>query len=131
MDKEKILIIDDEMDVVLVLKRALAIEEYSVITAPSGNEGITAAKSHQPDLIILDRALGDMLGEEVAEELRQDMKTKCIPIVYLSALFSKTDEEEKLHMFNGSAMFAKPYNIKELVTTIEKLLREYKCYSNE
>jgi DNA-binding response OmpR family regulator len=129
MKKDNILIIDDEMDVVLVLKKALDMEEYSVITASSGNEGIATARAKLPDLIILDRALGDMLGEEVAEVLRNDAKTKGIPIVYLSALFSGADEEEKCHTFNGSAMFAKPYNIKELVETIEKLLRESKCCS--
>jgi DNA-binding response OmpR family regulator len=131
MNKETILIIDDELDVLLVLKKALDAEDYSVITAPSGNEGVAIARSKHPDLIILDRALGDMLGEEVAEILRNDPDTKGIPIVYLSALFSKTDEEEKCHCFNGSAMFAKPYNINELVTTIEKLLRESKCYSTK
>jgi DNA-binding response OmpR family regulator len=131
MDNETILIIDDEMDVLLVLEKALVVEGYTVITAPSGNEGLAVAKSKLPDLIILDRALGDMLGEEVAEELRNDPNTKGIPIVYISALFSKTDEEEKCHCFNGSAMFAKPYDMKELAVTIEKLLRESKCYSDK
>ena len=130
MSKETILIIDDETDVLLVLKKALDGEGYSVITAPNGNEGIETVRAKLPDLIVLDRALGDMLGEEVAEILSNDPDTKGIPIVYLSALFSKSDEEEKCHCFNGSAMFAKPYNINELVTTIEKLLRESKCNAN-
>ena len=105
-----------------MLEKALAAEEYHVITACSGNEGIASAKLKRPDLIILDRALGDMLGEEVAERLREDPKIKDIPIVFLSALFSKTDEVEKCHSFNGSKMFAKPYDMVELLAGVEKVI---------
>ena len=121
MNEKTILIIDDEMDLRLVLEKALTAEEYDVITA-SGNEGIASAKLKQPDLIILDRALGDMLGEEVAAKLQSYPKTKDIPIVFLSALFSKTDEVEKCHSFNGKPMFAKPYDMVELLAGGENVI---------
>jgi len=120
----KILIVDDEMDTRLLLEKGLIAEGYSVTTAYNGNKGLALAKLNRPDLIILDRALGDMLGEEVAARLKEDPKTKDISIIFLSALFSKKDEIKRCHTFNDSPMFAKPYDIEELVTTIEELLQK-------
>ena len=120
----KILIVDDEMDVRLMLEKRLSAEGYFVSTAYNGNKGLALAKSNRPDLIILDRALGDMLGEEVAARLKEDPKTKDISIIFLSALFSKKDEIKRCHTFNDSPMFAKPYDTEELVTTIEELLQK-------
>jgi DNA-binding response OmpR family regulator len=122
MNKKKILIVDDEMDMRSVLEKALTVEGYSIVTACNGNDGLVAIRSELPDLIILDRALGDMLGEEVAVRLKNDPKTKDIPIIYLSALFSKTDELEKGNSFNGNSMYSKPFEISELLTTIKELL---------
>ncbi len=122
MDKKKILIVDDEMDVRLVLQKSLASEGYSAITARNGIDALSLAKVEHPDLIILDRILGDMLGEEVAAKLQEHPKTKDIPVIFISALFSKTDEIDKDHSFGGNVMFAKPYNTEELMTAINKFL---------
>jgi len=122
MDKKKILIVDDEMDTRLVLEKGLAAEGYSVITAYNGNNALSLASSKPPDLIMLDSVLGDMSGEEVATKLRKDPKTKNIPIIFLSALFSKTDKIEKGYAFSGKKMFAKPYDMEKLLTAIEELL---------
>ena len=122
MDKKKILIVDDEMDTRLVLEKGLIAEGYSVITAYNGNNALSIARSKYPDLIILDRVLGDMLGEEVAAKLREGPKTRNIPIIFLSALFSKKDEVEKGYIFSNEKMFAKPYDMEKLLTTIEQLL---------
>ncbi len=121
---KRILIIDDEMDTRRTLEKGLSAKGYSVITARNGNDGITSAKSDYPDLIILDRALGDMLGEEVAGELKRDPQTENIPIIFLSVLFTKTDEAGRGGSFGGSTIFTKPYDIEELVTVIEKLIGE-------
>ncbi len=120
--EKKVLIVEDEMDVRSVLEKMLTKEGYSVITAYNGHNGLVSAKTERPDLIILDRVLGDMLGEEVATKLKEDIKTKNIPIIFLSALFSK--EEEKDPVFGGHTMFAKPYEKQELITAIRKLLQE-------
>ncbi len=122
MDKKKILIVDDEMDTRLVLEKGLTAEGYSVITAHNGNNALSIVRSKYPDLIILDRVLGDMLGEEVAARLRENPKTKDIPIIFLSALFSKKDEVERGHVFDNEKMFAKPYDMKKLLTVTEELL---------
>jgi len=122
MDKKQILIIDDNMDLRLMLEKRFTGEGYSVITAYNGNNALPLAKSEHPDVIVLDRVLGDMLGEEVAAKLRDDPETEDIPIIFLSALFSKEDETKSCHVFNGSHMFAKPYDVEELLAVIEKLV---------
>jgi len=123
--KKKILIVDDEMDTRLVLEKGLTAEGYSVITAYNGKNALSIARSKYLDLIILDRVLGDMLGEEVAAKLREDPRTKDIPIIFLSALFSKRDEMEMGHVFGDEKMFAKPYDMEKLLTAIEELLFAY------
>jgi len=121
---KRILIIDDEMDTRRTLEKGLSAKGYSVTTARNGNDGITSAKLDCPDLIILDRVLGDMLGEEVGNELKGDPLTENIPIIFLSVLFSKADEAGRSYSFGCSTIFSKPYDIEELVTAIEKLIGE-------
>ena len=126
--KKKILVVDDEKDVLLVLQRRLAAEGYSVITAENGRDAIISAASEHPDLVILDVALPDMLGGEVAAKLKEGIENKNIPIIFLSAMFSKTEESRKGHVVGSSMMFAKPYDMEELLTAIKKILggkREY------
>ena len=131
MDKKKILIVDDEIDTRLVLEKGLIAEGYSVITAYNGNNALSIARSKYPDLIILDRVLGDMLGEEVAAKLRKDPSTKNIPVVFLSALFSKKDEVERGHAFSDEKTFSKSYDMEKLLTAIEKLLSGCKSISHK
>jgi DNA-binding response OmpR family regulator len=120
--KRKILVVDDEKDGLLVLERTLAAERYSVITAENGRDAIIAAASEHPDLVILDVALPDMLGGEVAAKLKESIENKNIPIIFLSAMFSKTEESRKGHVVGSSMMFAKPYDRQELLTAIKKIL---------
>lgn len=121
---KKILIVDDEMDLRLMLEKRFIAEGYSVVIACNGKTALVLARSKPPDLIVLDCVLGDTSGEEVAAQLRQYPETKHIPIIFLSALFSKEDEVEKDHALNNSAVFAKPFDVNELLTAVEKLIKE-------
>ena len=76
MDKKKILVVDDDMDLLSVLNKGLTAEGYDVVTAYNGINALDLLSSITPDLIVLDRILGDMLGEEVALKLRANPKTK-------------------------------------------------------
>ncbi|MHC4740378.1 MAG: response regulator [Planctomycetota bacterium] len=121
---KKILIIDDEKDLLLVLKRSLNAEGYSVITAETGKEGLFMAETEQPDLIVLDVALPDILGGEVAVRLRDNDQTKDIPVIFLSAMFTRTEESKRGHIVGGNVMFAKPYDMEALGGAIRNLLGE-------
>ena len=122
MDIKKILVVDDEKDVLLVLKKELAGRGYFVITADNGKDAIMLARSKQPSLIILDVLMPGMDGPEVAIKLKENPKTRDIPIMFLSCLYPKSEEVAKGHMVGVQVVFAKPYDPEELVSTIEELL---------
>jgi two-component system sensor histidine kinase/response regulator len=126
MEKKKILVVDDERDLLLILKKGLSAEGYSVITADNGHDGIASAKTKHPDLMILDRVLGDIQGEEVATRLRKDPITKNIPVIFLSALLSAPNNAERFTILDNSELLIKPYNFEDLIEAIQKHLQP-KC----
>jgi len=124
MSRKNILIVDDEQDVLLVLEKGLTAEGYSVITASSGNDAISLARSKRPDLIILDVLMSDMDGSEVKRILKEDPETKDIPIIFLTGMFPKREDDQEGRIVAGYVLFEKPYDILELMSAIEQLLRE-------
>jgi DNA-binding response OmpR family regulator len=126
MDKRKILIVDDEPDALFILEKELAARGYSVLAARNGNDAMALARSENPDLIILDVAMPDMSGQVVAARLRADIKTKDIPIIFLSCLVQNKAGEEQGRVIAGNVFIAKPYSIKGLSIQIEKLTNRQK-----
>ena len=123
MNNPKILVVDDEKNLLLVLQTLLTNQGYSVFTASRGKDAVIMAKSKRPDLIILDIMLPDMHGPKVVEELKEDINTKDIPILFLTALLTKKEEGKK--RFAGSnVVIAKPFDTDQLLNEIEKLLPE-------
>ncbi len=122
MDKKKILIVDDEKDALFILNKELAGRGYSVISADNGWDALNLAKSQYPDLIILDIWMPGMDGAEVVEKLREDPITKNIPVIFLTCLIRKREEEEQGGVIAGRVLIAKPYNIEGLSTEIERLV---------
>ena len=126
MDKKKILIVDDEQDVLSVLEEGLGEQGYSVIAADNGEDGLALAKSERPNVILLDMLMPGMYGGVVAARLKETPETKNIPIIFLSCLYSKKEDVEKDYMLRDGVYVSKPYKIEELVTKIKKLIREEK-----
>ena len=122
MDKKKILVVDDEKDVLLTLEKRLTAEGYSVITAINGTDALQLAKSKCPDLIILDLVMPGIDGGTVAEKLKDHPSTKGIPLIFLTALLSKNEEYKENHMIAGNITFAKPIDNKEFLAKIKSLL---------
>ena len=122
MAAKKILIVDDEPDVLLVLGKRLTSSGYDVVKAASGQAGLIKAKAERPDLIIMDMMMPGMSGEEVAQELKTDRETGSIPILFLTALFTKRDETTKGHAVGGQTFFAKPYDPEELLAEVKRRL---------
>ena len=122
MDTRKILIVDDERDALFILEGELTGRGYSVISADNGSDAINLAKSECPDLIILDIWMPGMDGAEVAAKLREDPKTKNIPVIFLTCLFQKREGEEQGRVVAGKVLIAKPYSIDGLSAQIERLV---------
>lgn len=124
MDKKKILIVDDEQDVLSVLEEGLGEQGYSVIATDNGEDGLALAKSERPNVILLDVLMPGMYGGLVAAILKETPETKNIPIIFLSCLYSKKEDVEKDYMLRDGVYVSKPYEIEELIAKIKKLIRE-------
>ncbi|MFH1441487.1 MAG: response regulator [Candidatus Omnitrophota bacterium] len=122
MEKKKILIIDDEQEVLGLLEKRLSWAGYSVVKADNGIEALALAKSQNPDLIILDIMLPGMGGEEVGQKLKLNPDTKHIPIIFLTCLVSR-DEQTIIDSNAGNSIIAKPYEADELLSEIKKHLQ--------
>lgn len=122
MSKATILLIDDEAQMLTLLADILEVRGYSVIAADNGIDGYNLAVSKQPDVIILDLAMPDMDGGQVAQQLRETPQTEHIPIIFLTGLLSKDIEANNKHIVGGNVMFAKPCDFDDLTNQIEKLL---------
>jgi DNA-binding response OmpR family regulator len=123
MDKKKILIVEDDQDALKVLAKTLATEGYSIITADNGSDAIKLAKSEHPDLIVLDILLPDMDGDDVSMILKENFETQNIPIIYLTGVFPKREDEEKDgRIVGGHVLIAKPYSLEELLAHMKNLL---------
>jgi two-component system alkaline phosphatase synthesis response regulator PhoP len=121
--KEKILIIEDEEDLVKGLKLNLAGEGYDVAWAYDGQEGIRKALEERPDLIILDIMLPKMDGLEVCREIRQ--KNMNIPIIMLTAKGEEVDKVVGLEV-GADDYITKPFSIRELLARLKAHLRREK-----
>jgi CheY-like chemotaxis protein len=119
---KKVLIVDDEKDTLLMLGKRLTAGGYSVITATNGKDAIALAKSQHPDIIILDIMMPGMEGGEVAEKLKEHPLTRSIPVILLTALLSKAEEEEYGSVVGGNITLAKPFDAEKLLDQMEKLL---------
>jgi DNA-binding response OmpR family regulator len=119
---KKILVVDDEKDVLLMLEKRLTAEGYSVITTTTSTNAIALAKSQHPDIIILDIVMPGMDGGEVAAKLREHPLTRSIPVIFLTALLSKTEEYHENRMIGSNITFAKPFDTEELLARINGLL---------
>lgn len=118
----KILVIDDEPDVLDILVINLKAAGFSVITADNGSVGLNKAKSEVPALIVLDLMLPQMSGIEVCKALRRDSSTAKIPIIMLTA---KSDEVDRIVGLEIGAddYVAKPFSPREIVLRIQSVLR--------
>ncbi len=122
MSKATILLIDDETQMLTLLADILEVRGYSVIAADNGVDGYNLAVSKRPDVIILDLAMPDVDGGQVAQQLRETPQTEHIPIIFLTGLLSKDIEANNKHIVGGNVMFAKPCDFDELIKQIETLL---------
>ncbi|MFA5251707.1 MAG: response regulator [Phycisphaerae bacterium] len=119
---KKILVVDDEKDMLLILEKRLTAAGYSVVTTNKGTNAVSLAKSHHPDIIILDVVMPGMDGGEVAAKLKEHPLTRNIPVIFLTALLTKTEEYQGDHTVSSNITFAKPFDIGELLARIKELL---------
>lgn len=123
MDKKKILLVDDEEDVLRTVGFRLQASGYDVVTASDGKEGLEKAHSEKPDLVILDLMLPKMDGYKVCAFLKKDTRYRNIPIIMFTAKAGDIDKKLGLEV-GADAYIMKPFEPPELVEAVAKLLAE-------
>ncbi|MEB3328848.1 MAG: response regulator [Candidatus Sericytochromatia bacterium] len=119
MDRQKILVIDDEASIRQIVETRLKLAGYEVITASDGVEALEQASIHSPNLIVLDVMMPKMDGFEVCRELRKNMTT---PIIMLTAKGDITDRIAALEL-GADDYVVKPFSPRELEARIKAVLR--------
>jgi len=119
---KKILLIDDERDLVDTLAFRLKANGFEVSSAFDGSSGVEKAKKENPDLIILDLMMPVMDGLEAARELKADKVTSMIPIIVLTAAVTP-DLSKRVAAVGAAACVTKPFEPEDLVGEIKKALR--------
>lgn len=118
----KILVVDDEPNLVKMIKSRLEAHDYEVVTALDGKEGLKKAEEEIPDLIILDILMPNMDGSEMAAALRDKPITSNIPVIFLTCLVKKPEEQRIKSSIEGECFLAKPFEAEELLTMIKRMI---------
>ena len=125
MAQPKILIVDDESHIVEAIRYNLEKAGFRVLTAADGQRALELAQRELPDLITLDVMLPEMDGWEVCRALRQETRTKRIPVLMLTVKKEETDKVVGLEL-GADDYLTKPFSPKELVARIRAILRRTK-----
>lgn len=119
---KKILIVEDERDILQLVKLYLEKEGFRTVTATTGTEGLKLAKSDKPDLVVLDLMLPEIDGLEICKRLRSATETAMLPIIMLTAKAEESDTVIGLEL-GADDYVTKPFSPKALVARIKALFR--------
>lgn len=116
------MLVDDEKNLLILVKEVLSMEGFKVITAQSGTECLKKLKKVKPDLIIMDMMMPKMSGYETIKEIRKNPKMKDVKIVVLTVSKVADAAKFQLSKFNVSDYINKPFDNKELIERLKKAL---------
>jgi two-component system response regulator VicR len=119
----KVLIVDDDREMVELIQLFLANAGYQTLTAVSGEAALETAFRELPDLILLDIMMPKIDGWEVFRSIRNDPHTKNIPIVFITARTQNIDKMIGLSVMKAEGYITKPFGKKELLEEVERILR--------
>src|SRR5689334_22021989 len=122
MNQASVLVIDDEKDVLELVRFNLEKEYLDVITATDGQSGLDIGLNHKPDLVLLDLMMPGMSGLEVCRKLRGDDRTRAVPIIMLTAKAAEADKIVGLEM-GADDYITKPFSPRELLARVRAVLR--------
>ena len=121
-NKGTILVIDDEADLVELVRYNAERAGYDVIAANNGEDGLEIARKHRPDLIVLDVMMPGMDGLDVCREMRNDSRTSTTPLIMLTARAAESDRVVGLEL-GADDYVTKPFSPRELVARVKAVLR--------
>ena len=118
----KILVIDDEKEIVNLYDYFLSKQKFKVLTATNGEDGLNIAKKEIPDLILLDVMMPGMDGGEIAQILLKNLRTKNIPIIFLTGIITQEEEAEDQKGIGRRLFLSKASKISEVLKKINEVL---------
>lgn len=120
----RVVYIEDEPEMIDLVKIILSRKHYEVIGASGGREGLDTVRRVSPDIILLDLMMPDMDGWEVYQQLKADEATRAIPVIVVTAKAQNIDKVLGLHIAKVDDYIAKPFTPKELLDSLEKILEK-------
>ncbi|MGB3207727.1 MAG: response regulator, partial [Crinalium sp.] len=122
-DHKRLLLIDDDPNLILLVQDYLVFKGYEVITAENGREALEVLDKEIPDMIICDVMMPEMDGYALVENIRQDPRTSWIPVLFLSAKGQSQDRVKGLST-GADVYMVKPFEPDELVAQVESSLKQ-------
>lgn len=124
-DSKKLLLIDDDPNLILLVKDYLEFRGYDVMTAENGREALEVLDQKVPDMIICDVMMPEMDGYSLVKHIRQEPRTNTIPVLFLSAKGQSQDRVKGLNE-GADVYMVKPFEPEELVAQVESSLKQIK-----
>lgn len=125
----KILVVDDEVNILTILKDSLEFSGFQVVTAVDGLDALQMVSKENPHLVVLDIGMPKLDGWEVCRRLKNDPATKDLPIIILTAYAQSSDQRKGLQL-GADSFIAKPCDLAYLVEEINSLLAKKKASSS-
>jgi len=122
--QKKILVVDDEKDIVELIAYNLEQENFATLRAYDGNAALELVRTKKPDLVILDLMLPGIRGEDVCRSIRKSPETESLPIIMLTARSDQMDKILGLEI-GADDYITKPFNMRELVARVRAILRRW------
>ena len=121
---KKIVYVEDELEMIDLVKLILSRKGYNVIGAAGGREGLDTIREVIPDLVLLDLMMPDIEGWDVYQQIRADEATKHIPVIVVTAKAQNIDKVLGLHIAKVDDYISKPFSPQDLVASVEKVFEE-------
>ncbi len=119
----RVVYIEDEPEMIDLVRLILIRKQYEVIGASGGREGLEAIRKTMPDAVLLDLMMPDMDGWEVYHQLKADASTRSIPVIIITAKAQSIDRVLGLHIAKVDDYISKPFSPNELVDSLDRVMQ--------
>lgn len=123
---QKILCIEDEQEMIDLIRLILTRRGFEVVGANGGKQGLEAIKQEKPDLVLLDLMMPDMDGWEVYQQMKAEEATRDIPVIVVTAKAQSIDKVLGLHIAKVDDYIAKPFSPQDLMNSVDVVLSRKK-----
>lgn len=121
-DSRRLVYIEDEVEMIDLVRLILGRKGFEVIGANGGKEGLEAVRTELPELVLLDLMMPDLDGWEVFQQMKADEATRQIPVIVVTAKAHTIDRVLGLHIAKVDDYISKPFSPQELIASVEKVL---------